>query len=256
MKFLLSINNDKILEVFMPKNHCLKCLLLLWNGMFSDIKIFQSRCLKITVIGWWEIRRVLWMKVKSHITRQWASAVSSWLYVLYIDLRPGQTCHSKDGGSCIFHWRGRAWLTIWDRFKIPQYSHKLMHRNTVTCELHDSYFRSMMIKTCHSKDGGRGIFRWPFMGRDWVDVELLYNSVHRKFNEFGDQKSWRNDAVEKTALSRELGPWASGWVTLENEKDTLLRPEDLGRSICCSSVRSPNPSHTQPFQIKWEVYFF
>ncbi len=24
--------------------------------------------------------------------------------VLYIDLRPGQTCHSKDGGSCIFHW--------------------------------------------------------------------------------------------------------------------------------------------------------
>ena len=39
-----------------------------------------------------------------------------------------------------------------------------------------------------------------------MDVELLYNSVHRKFNQFGDQKSWRNDAVEKTAPSRELGP--------------------------------------------------
>ena len=101
--------------------------------------------------------------------------------LLYIDLRPGQTCHSKDGGSCIFHWRGRAWLTIWDRVKIPRYSHKLMHRKTVTCELHDSYFRSGMIKTCHSKNGGSHIFRWPFMGIDWVGVELLYNSVHRKF---------------------------------------------------------------------------
>ena len=48
--------------------------------------------------------------------------------------------------KCIFHWRGRAWLTIWDRVKILQYSHKLMHRKRVTCELHDSYFRSMTIK--------------------------------------------------------------------------------------------------------------
>ena len=105
--------------------------------------------------------------------------------------------YSKVGGSSIFRWRGRAWLTKWGRVKISRYSHKLMHRKRVTCELHDSYFRSMMIKTCHSKDGGSGIFRWPFVGRDWVDVELLYNSVHRKFNE-----SWRNDAVEKTAPSR------------------------------------------------------
>ena len=48
--------------------------------------------------------------------------------------------------KCIFHWRGRAWLTIWDGVKIPRYSHKLMHRKRVTCELHDSYFRSMTIK--------------------------------------------------------------------------------------------------------------
>ena len=66
--------------------------------------------------------------------------------MLYIDLRPRQACHSKDGGSCIFHWRGRAWLTIWDRVKIPRYSHKLMYRKRVTCELHDSYLRSMTIK--------------------------------------------------------------------------------------------------------------
>ena len=48
--------------------------------------------------------------------------------------------------KCIFYWCGRAWLTIWDRVKIPRYSHKLMHRKRVTCELHDSYFRSMTIK--------------------------------------------------------------------------------------------------------------
>ena len=30
-----------------------------------------------------------------------------------------------------------------------------------------------------------------------VVVELLYNSVHMKFNQFGDQMSWRQDAEEK-----------------------------------------------------------
>ena len=150
--------------------------------------------------------------------------------MLYIDLRPSQTCHSKDGGSCIFHWHGQAYLTIWDRVKIPRYSHKLMHWKRVTCELHDSYFRSMMIKTCHSKDSRSGIFHWPFMGRDWVGIELLYNSVHRKFKEFLETRCgresqhpaegasgppikefwrserWRNDAVEKTAPSRSWAP--------------------------------------------------
>ena len=129
--------------------------------------------------------------------------------MLYIDLWPGQTCHSKDGGSCIFRW-----LTIWDMVKIPRYSHKLMQRKRVTGALHDSYFRSMMIKTCHSKDGGSCIVRWPFMGRDWVGDELFYNSVHRKFNE-----SWRNDAVEKTAPSRRgpRDPRLSSWGSDELE---------------------------------------
>ena len=39
---------------------------------------------------------------------------------------------------------------------------------------------------------------------------------------FGDQKSWRNDAVEKTAPSTELGPRTSGWTALENGKETLV----------------------------------
>ena len=89
------------------------------------------------------------------------------------------------------------------------------------------------------------IFLWPFMGKDCVGVELLYNSVHRKLNQFWRSESWRNYAVEKTAPSRELGPRASGWATLENEKDTRLCSEELRRSICCSLCSVSNSlSHT------------
>ena len=129
---------------------------------------------------------------------------------------------------------------------------------------------------CHSKHSRSCIFRWSFMGRDWVGVELLYNSVHRKFNQ-----SWRNDAVEKTAPSRRgprdprLSSWRSDeleircgwenqhpaewdpgpWLSSLGEWERNADGHKSGGSICCSSVRSPAPSHTQPFQIKWEAYF-
>ena len=100
----------------------------------------------------------------------------------------------------------------------------------------------------------------------------------------GNSISWRQDAVEKASTQQSgpsgpqlsscnwgsdeseircwieeqhperLDPQASGWAAQENEKETRLWPIEWG-SICCSSVRSPTPSHTQPFQIKWEVYF-
>ena len=46
-----------------------------------------------------------------------------------------------------------------------------MHWKRVTCELHDSYFCSMMIKTCHSKDGGSG---YSF-GHLWEEIEWTSN---------------------------------------------------------------------------------
>ena len=112
--------------------------------------------------------------------------------------------------KCIFHLCGRAWLTIWDRVKIPRYSHKLMHRKRVTCELQDSYFRLMTIKHAISKTR-KCIFRWPVMGRYWVGVWLLYNSVKT-----GSQLVWRRDAVEK-ASTQQKGPsgppnsWRQEW---------------------------------------------
>ena len=42
-----------------------------------------------------------------------------------------------------------AWANLADNMghgKIPRYTHRLMHRKRVTCELHDSYFRLMTIK--------------------------------------------------------------------------------------------------------------
>ena len=110
------------------------------------------------------------------------------------------------------------------QIKIPMYSHRLMHRKRLTCELHDSYF--------HSKD------------IEWA-IEILYNSVKT-----GSQLVWR--PVGEKMLGWEQAP---SWAVQENENDTRLCPEGLKRSICCSSVRSPTPSHTQTFQIKWEVYF-
>ena len=155
--------------------------------------------------------------------------------MLYIDLRHGQTGHSKDGGSCIFNYRGRAWLTIWDRVKIPRYSHKLMHRKRVTIELNDSYFRSRMIQTCHSKDGRSGIFRWPFMRRDWVGVELLYNSVHWKFNQLETRCGRESQHPAEGALRPPIESWGSDELEIRCGRENH-HPERLG----------PRPSVEQP----------
>ena len=108
-----------------------------------------------------------------------------------------------------------------------------------------------------------------------VDVELLHNSVHRKFNQLGIRcgretqhraegalrppiESWGLDKLE-IRCSREnqhperLDPQAPGWVAQENGKEMRLWPIEWG-SICYGSVRSPTPSHTT-LSIKWEVYF-
>ena len=47
---------------------------------------------------------------------------------------------------------GGNWLMKWDELKkFPWYTHRLMHRKKVTCELHDSYLDLMTIKHAISK---------------------------------------------------------------------------------------------------------
>ena len=144
--------------------------------------------------------------------------------------------------------RRQAWLPIWDRVKIPRYSHKLMHQKRVICELHDSYFRSMMIKTCHSKDGRSCIFRWPVMGREWVGVKLLYNSVHRKFRWVGEKM------LDWGTCPREAGP-PGPWLSSpgERERDAVMAYR-VGVNMLQFCSVSNSLSHTT-LSIKWEVYF-
>ena len=124
--------------------------------------------------------------------------------VYWPSTRPKMPFHRR--GSCIFHWRGRAGLTIWDRVKIPRYSHRLMHRKRVTCELHDSYFLSMKIKHAIPETVEEHIPMASY-GEILSGRELLYNWVHRKFDQFfGDQTSWWQDAVEKASTQHRAGP--------------------------------------------------
>ena len=81
-----------------------------------------------------------------------------------------------------------------------------------------------------------------------VDGEQLYNSVHGKFNQLEIRCGRENQHPGR------LGPQAPGWAAQENGKECCYGHKS-GGSICCSSVPSPTPSHTQPFQIKWELYF-
>ena len=95
-------------------------------------------------------------------------------------------------------------------------------------------------------------FRRPVMGRDWVGVELLYNSVHRKFKGVWGSESWRNDAVKKTAHSRELGLRLSN--PGEQERHTAMSggAGEVNMLQFCSISNSL--SHIT-LSIKWEVYF-
>ena len=167
--------------------------------------------------------------------------------------------------KCIFHWRGRAWLTIWDRVKILRYSHKLMHRERVTCmTVISARWRSNMPFQRRWKY----IFRWPFMGGDWVGGERLYNWVHRKFKQFGDKMRyrkpapskgnpqasdllvWRPDQLEircsrENSTQERAGPRASGWASQENGKETRLWPKEFwGVNVLQFCLVSNSLSHT------------
>ena len=108
----------------------------------------------------------------SLVSGGWYVLVSSPSVVYWPSTPPNMPFQRRQ--KCILYWRGRVWLTIWDRVKIQRYSHRLMHRKRVTCELHDCCFRLMTIKHDIPKI-------------EWA-MELLYNSVRQEVSLFGDQK--------------------------------------------------------------------
>ena len=107
--------------------------------------------------------------------------------MLYIDLRSGQTCHSKDGGSAY-------------SIGVGQYGTGLMHRKRVTCELHDSYFHLMTInhaipktaEVTHSDGQLWGDIEWA--------IEILYNSVKTGSQLVGDKSGRESQHSAEGAL--------------------------------------------------------
>ena len=86
-----------------------------------------------------------------------------------------------------------------------------------------------------------------------VDVELWYNSVHRRFNQL-EIRPVGEKMLEWGTCPREAGP-----------PGPRLSPGRKGKKRCYSHKSGgqyvvvlfgpPTPSHTQSFQIYWEVYF-
>ena len=116
--------------------------------------------------------------VIAHLNGRSLSGISPQLNLLYIDLRPGQICHSKVmHRKQVTHSYGshekKSRNDNVGQGKIPWYTHRPMHRKRVTCELHDSYFCLMPIKHVIPKI-------------EWT-IEIFYNSVERGSQLFGDQ---------------------------------------------------------------------
>ena len=80
--------------------------------------------------------------------------------IFWPSTRPKEMLFQGDApeGSDTFQWPvierdgvGGLRLMIWDTVKVPLCQYRLIHRNRVTSELHDSYFRLMTIKHSISK---------------------------------------------------------------------------------------------------------
>ena len=116
-------------------------------------------------------------------------------------------------GSDTFRWQLWKEIALADlademgQGKIPWYTHRLMPRKRVTCELHDSYFRLMTIKHAIPK------IEWAI---EWA-IELLYNSVRLEV------RSWRTDELEKR-YGRESHQPAEGAL---GTPDGVWRPDQL-----------------------------
>ena len=177
---------------------------------------------------------------------------------------PGPKCHSRWCTRRKWHIPmavrrgnrvGGNWLMKCDEpKKFPWYTHRLMHRERVTSELHDSYFRLMTIKHAISK------IEWA-LNRYITQLSSSLGSSPSGVAS-GVRVPVGVDVVGKPTPGR-MGsrePWLN-WGPEENEKDTTLPTITLG-SKYFSYVRSPAPSWAnleQPFRtlaIKWEVYIF
>ena len=108
--------------------------------------------------------------------------------------------------KCIFHWRGRAGLTRWDRVKIPRCRHRLMDQKRVTCELHNSCFRLMTIKHVIPKTAEMHITMSSYGAILSGRLNYYITCEDRKSVSLEIGELWRQDLVEKASTQQRAGP--------------------------------------------------
>ena len=128
---------------------------------------------------------------------------------------PGRKCHSKvmhrkvvthSNGSYERKSRGRKLADEMGRAKkSPWYTHRLMHRKRVTCELHDSYFRLMTIKHSISK------IVWA--------LNYYITQSRRKWSASWVAASWRRDVVGKATPGAQMN-WGPEKMLIRCSKES------------------------------------
>ena len=118
---------------------------------------------------------------------------------------------NRVGGNC---------LTKWDEVKkFPSYTHRLMHRKRVTCELDDSYFCLMTIKHAISKIE---------LATGWT-LNYYITQSRRKSRQFPLEigQSYRRDVVRKATSGRRglgsLMSWGPGKLLIRCRKKAITQ---------------------------------
>ena len=108
----------------------------------------------------------------------------------------------------------------------------------------------------------RNIRIWPWLSTGWIEfeivtltgkrvvVKLLYTPGDRKFKSVGDQISWRENAGMRNMSQRGLAPRPP----VGHKNGGQYVPVLFSFQLTSHSKTFSNPF--EPFQIKWEVYFF
>ena len=119
---------------------------------------------------------------------------------------PAKKCHSKvmhrkevthSNGSYERKSRGRKLADEMGRAKkFPWYTHRLMHRKRVTCELYDSYFRLMTIKHSISK------IEWAI---EWA-LNYYITQPRQKWRQLSSSSSWSETWCGRESHTRPKGP--------------------------------------------------
>ena len=177
-------------------------------------------------------------------------------------------------GSDTFQWPvierdrvGRLRLIIWDKVKVPLCHYRVMHRKRVTSELHDSYFRLMMIKHPISK------IEWA--SNDYITQlsstsQLSWSSGQCQLSSSGDESgreshtrpkglgALMNWGPEKMLIrcskeSQHPAEWTPGLrLSIRRTRKTQRDGHKSEGQNIAVSVRSPAPSHTQTLNNPFE----